>query len=321
MSELDDLRAFVEVVETGGFSRAAVRLGLAKSIISRRISRLEEELGVRLLSRSTRGVSPTEAGLEFKLRAEQILADLDAARDAVAQHGDEIVGRLRVAAPLSFGLRHLAPVFAELARRHPRLSLEVSYSDGFVDIIAERFDCAVRLGNLPDSTLVARRIAPIYGAICATPAYFEAHGRPQTPDELVHHECLVQSSSRQAATWRFQAGKRWITIQPHGRFRSDNGEAVLQAALAGIGVALLPTFLCGDHFVTGELEPVLRDYALPEAGLYLVRPPGGAPPGKVRALSDILQERFGGEPFWDPCQMRGRPGHEAASPQRTPAGA
>lgn len=313
MSDLEDMRAFVEVVETGGFSRAAQRLGLAKSIVSRRVGRLEDELGVRLLSRTTRGVAPTEAGAEFKLRAEQILADLDAARDAVAQHGDEIVGRLRIAAPLSFGLRHLAPLFAELARRHPRLSLEVSYSDAFVDIIAERFDCAVRLGNLPDSSLVARRIAPLYGAICATPAYWEEHGRPHTPDDLLRHECLVQSSSRQAATWRFQVGKRWITIHPQGRFRSDNGEAVLQAALAGIGVALLPTFLCGDHFVTGELEPVLRDYALPEAALYLVRPPGGSPPGKIRALSEILQERFGGEPFWDPCLMRGRPGHEAAA--------
>jgi DNA-binding transcriptional LysR family regulator len=305
MPELDDLRAFVEVVETGGFSRAAQRLGLAKSIISRRLARLEADLGAPLLSRTTRGVSPTEAGAEFKLRAQQILADLDAARDAVAQHGQEIVGRLRVAAPLSFGLRHLAPLFAELAARHPRLEVEVSYSDSFVDIIAERFDAAVRLGQLADSTLVARRIAPIHAAVCATPAYFDAHGRPRRPEDLLQHECLVQNTGRSTAVWRFQSGKRWISINPRGRFRADNGEAVLQAALAGLGVAYLPTFLIAEAVDAAALEPVLRDYPLPEAGLYLVRPPGGQAPGKVRALGELLQEKLGGEPWWDACAMRG----------------
>jgi DNA-binding transcriptional LysR family regulator len=303
MPEVDDLRAFVEVVETGGFSRAALRLGLAKSIVSRRIARLEADLGAPLLARTTRGVTPTEAGAEFKVRAEQILADLDAASAAVAAHGGEIVGRLRVAAPLSFGLRHLAPLFAELAARHPRLEVEVSYSDSFVDIVAERFDAAVRLGQLADSSLIARRIAPIHGAICATPAYFEVHGRPRRPDDLLQHECLVQNTGRATAVWRFQDGKRWRSINPRGRFRADNGEAVLQAALAGLGVAYLPTFLIGEAIETGALEPVLRDYPLPEAGLYLVRPPGGQATGKVRALGELLQEKLGGEPWWDHCVM------------------
>ena len=161
MAELDDIRAFVEVAETGGFSRAAQRLGVSKSIVSRRLARLETELGARLLSRTTRGVSPTEAGVEYKARAERILVDLDEAREAVAQRSGEVVGRLCLSVPLSFGTSHVAPVLAELAARHPKLTIEAAYSDRFVDLVAERFDAAIRLGTLRDSSLVARRIAAI----------------------------------------------------------------------------------------------------------------------------------------------------------------
>jgi DNA-binding transcriptional LysR family regulator len=304
--QLEDIRAFVEIVETGGFGRAAERLGLSKSIVSRRLGRLEAELGARLLSRTTRGVSPTEAGVELKLRAERILAELDEARDTLAQRGAEIVGTLRLAAPMSFGLRHVAPLLAELAARHPRLRIDAAYSDRFVDLVAERFDAAIRLGTLDDSSLIARRIAPIHAILVASPDYLLRRGRPETPADLVRHEALIQTGRPNGEVWRLRVGQHWTTIRPEGRIRADNGEAILQAAIAGLGVALLPTFLVGPEIESGRLEPLLPDHSPPEAGLYLVRPPGAYVPGKVRALADLLVERFGGEPYWDACQMRRR---------------
>src|SRR5690606_32333516 len=158
MPDIEDIRCFIEVVDSGGFGRAAKRLGIAKSIVSRRIARLEAELDARLLTRTTRGISATEAGLEFKMRSERILADLAEARDAVAQHGNGIVGTLRLSVPLSFGVRYVAPVLAEMAAAHPRLGIDVAYSDRIVDLIGERFDAAIRIGYLRDSSLIARKI-------------------------------------------------------------------------------------------------------------------------------------------------------------------
>jgi DNA-binding transcriptional LysR family regulator len=304
MSELDDIRAFVEVVETGGFNRASQRLGVSKSIISRRITRLEANLGARLLSRTTRGISPTEAGLEFKARGERILADLEEARDAVAHHEGEVVGQLRISVPLSFGLRHVAPVLTSLAIRHPKLGIEAAYSDRFVDLVAERFDAAIRLGTLKDSSLIARRIAPIRAIMVASADYLARKGHPATPEDLTNHECLIYSGASEREQWRFRVGRRWISVKPVGRFRSDNGEALLGAALAGLGITALPTFLVSTALEAGTLQQILPDYPMPEGGLYVVRPPGMHVPSKVRVLIDTLVERFGGEPDWDGCQMK-----------------
>lgn len=302
MTDLDHLRAFVEVVESGGFNRAARRLGISKSIVSRRISRLEADLGTRLLSRTTRGISPTEAGLELKARGERILAELEEAREAVAQQAGGVVGRLRLAAPLSFGVRHLAPVLAEMAQRHPRLELDVSYSDRIVDLIGERFDAAIRIGTLQDSSLVARRIAPVRSVLVASPDYLARNDRPTTPADLARHECLIYTG-RTVAEWQFLSGKRPVSIRPAGRLRSDSGEAILQWAIAGLGIADGPSFLVSEAIQSGRLQPLLLDHARPEYGIYVVRPPGSYVPGKVRALIDTLVERFGGEPHWDGCLM------------------
>lgn len=304
MFELEDLQAFVEVVETGGFGSAGRRLSLSKSMVSRRVARLEADLGARLLSRTTRGVAVTEAGLEFKLRAEKILADVDAARAAVAQSGGEVVGSLRIAAPLSFGISYLAPVLAELAARHPRLDVQTAYSDRFVDLIGERYDAAIRLSSLEDSSLIARRIAPIQGVVVASPAYLERRGAPQTPEDLLDHETLVQGDM----AWKFRDPEgRQSVIRPQSRFRADNAHALMSAALAGLGITLLPTFLAGPEIEKEALIPLLWGYSLPEAGLYVVRPPPREPaPSTVRALTELLVERFGGEPYWDLCAMRRR---------------
>jgi DNA-binding transcriptional LysR family regulator len=298
MFDLEDVRTFVEVAETGGFGRAGRVLGVSKSMVSRRVSRLEAELGAQLMSRTTRGVVVTEAGEAFKAHADRVLAELEAAREAVADTGDEAMGLLRVAAPLSFGITHLAPVLAQLAVRHPRLRIDVDFSDRFVDLIGERFDAAVRMGVLPDSSLIARRIAPIKGVCVASPAYLERRGTPRTPSDLADHDGLMHGDE----TWPFRNGRREIRVRPQVRFKSDLGQALVEAAVAGLGVALLPTFLAGPRLDSGELKPLLLDYQLPEAALYVVRPPPAGPvTGKVRALTDILMEHFGGTPTWDAC--------------------
>jgi DNA-binding transcriptional LysR family regulator len=300
VTELEELRTFVEVIESGGLNRAAARLGVSKSIISRRITRLETDLGTRLLSRSTRGIIPTEAGIEFKSRCDRILAELNEARDAVAQQGRSVRGRLRLSAPLAFGVRHLAPVLADLASAHPDLEIDVSYTDRVVDLIGERFDAAVRIGSLRDSSLVVRKIAPVHAVLVASPGYLARHGRPRTPQDLVGHECLIYTGSL-VPEWQFLSGKRRFAIRPEGRLRSDSGEAILQWAIAGIGIADSPSFLVSDAIESGALEPLLLSYPRPEYGIHVVRPPGSHVPGKVRVLIDTLVERFGGTPDWDRC--------------------
>lgn len=304
MSDLDDLRAFVAVAEAGGFGRAARKLGLSKSIISRRVAALEADLGADLLVRGARGVSITEAGETFRQRAEQILADLAEARDAVAETRESLAGALRLALPLAFGLRHMAPLLADLALAHPRLRIEASYSDAFVDLMADRYDAAIRLGNLADSSLIARRIAPIHGALVASPAYLARRGRPLSVADLSEHDAVIQTGMRQGEVWRLLDGQRVVTVKPHGRMRADNSEAVLQAVVAGLGIAMLPTFLISPDIEAGRLEPLLMEHPLPEAGLYVVRPPSGTATAKVRALTELMLERFGGEPYWDSCALR-----------------
>lgn len=286
--EIEDLRTFVEVADAGGVSTAARRLGIAKSIVSRRLIRLEEDLGIQLLARTTRGAAVTEAGATFREHAARICAEMDAARETIFPAGD-LRGRLRIAAPLTFGPTHLAPVLAELARRHPALQVHACYSDRYIDIVAEGFDCAIRLGYLADSSLVARRVAPMRGSVVASPDYLRKHGEPETPAELLEHEALMQGTE----SWRFVDGDKTITIHPRGRFKADNGVAIAAAALAGLGIAGLPDFLVADHLASGALVRVLTRYPLPEAGLHVVRPPASHPARKIRVLTDLLIERFG----------------------------
>jgi DNA-binding transcriptional LysR family regulator len=251
--------------------------------------RLEQDLGAQLLMRTTRGAALTEAGASFREHAARVVAELSAARDAISPEGD-VCGRLRIAAPLTFGATHVAPVLADLARRHPQLHVHAVYSDRFVDLISEGFDAAVRMGLLADSNLVARRIAPLRGKCVASSEYLKARGAPRTPEELLEHECLMQGTE----SWSLVSNGKTITVRPQGRFKADNGVALAAAALAGLGIAALPDFLIDAHIASGALEPVLVDYPPSEIGLYVVRPPGEFAPRKVRALIDILVERFGG---------------------------
>lgn len=285
--DIEELRTFVEVADAGGVTAAARRLGISKSIVSRRLTRLEQELGVQLLARTTRGAALTEAGISFREHAAKISAEIDLARDALTPAG-ELRGRLRIAAPLSFGPTHFAPVLADMAQRHPELQLQTCYSDRFVDLIAEGFDCAIRVGHLPDSSLLARRIGPIHAAYVASPAYIEKYGAPETPEDLPIHQSVMQGNE----TWPALDGGKVIAMRPQGRFKADNGVALVAAALAGIGIAGLPVDLMKDHLDSGALRPVLTRYPPPALAIYVVRPPGQHPSRKIRVLTEMLIECF-----------------------------
>lgn len=286
--DIEDLRTFVEIADAGGVTLAARRLGIAKSIVSRRLIRLEEELRIQLLARSTRGTVVTEAGASFREHAARICAEVDVAFDAVRPTG-ELRGRLRIAAPLTFGPTHLAPVLAELARRHPALQVQTSYSDHFVDMVAEGFDCAIRLGTLVDSGLVARRVIAMGGSLVASPDYLSRFGMPNDPESLLSHNALLQGTE----AWRLKKGDKTVTIHPRGTFKADNGTALLAAALAGLGIAALPDFLLTEHLASGQLVRLLCDHPLPSGGLYVVRPASTHPARKIRVLTELLIEHFG----------------------------
>jgi DNA-binding transcriptional LysR family regulator len=296
--EFAELQAFVHAATLGGLTRAGERLGVSKSIISRRLTRLESELGARLLARSTHGLSLTEAGADFLVHAQRILAEAEEARATVAGRDGELAGQLRLAAPLSFGTEHLAPALAAFALQHPRLSLDVSYADHVHDIVGEGFDAAVRIGMLGDSSLMARRLAPIQAVLAASPAYLDRCGAPAVPQDLAGHDVLIYAGSRDPGLWVFDGKPRPVGIRVHGRVRADSGEALRAAALAGLGIGVFPAFMVYRQLLEGSLVVVLKDHPLPVMGIHLVRPPGTAS-AKLATLTDFLVAHFGGEQPWD----------------------
>ena len=285
--DIEELRTFVEVADAGGVSPAARRLGVAKSVVSRRLFRLEEDLGVQLLARTTRGAALTEAGTTFRDYAARVCAEIDAAKETILPAGD-LRGRLRIAAPLSFGPTHFAPVLADMARRHPQLHIHTCYTDRFVDLITEGYDCAIRVGYLQDSNLLARRVGPLYGKLVASPDYIREHGAPETLAELAVHSALMQGTE----AWQLMDGDKIVTVRPQGRFKADNGTALVAAAIAGLGIAYLPDGLTDEHVASGALVPVMTRHPPPPAGIYVIRPPGQHPARKVRVLTEMLINCF-----------------------------
>ncbi len=281
--DIEDLRTFVEIADAGGVSPAARRLGLSKSIVSRRLIRLEADLGVQLLARTTRGAALTEAGTTFREHAAKVCAEIDMARETILHAGD-LCGRLRVAVPLSFGLTDFAQVLAQMAQRHPQLHIHTAYSDRFVDLVAEGFDCAIRVGYLQDSTLIARRVGPIYGKLVASPDYIKTHGSPETPEDLAAHQALMQGTE----AWQFMDGDKVLTVYPRGRFKADNALALAAAALAGLGIAWLPDGVTQEYIASGALVAVMTRHPPPPAGVYVIRPPGQHPARKIRVLTEML---------------------------------
>lgn len=283
--DIEELRTFVEVADAGGVTAAALRLGLSKSIVSRRLARLEADLGVQLLARTTRGAALTEAGLTFRDHAARVCAEIDVARETILPEG-ELRGSFRIAAPLTFGPTHFATVIAEMARLHPQLQVRSCYTDRFVDLITEGFDCAIRVGHLADSNMLARKVGSTPAVYVATPAYIAAHGAPETPEQFATHDVVMQGTE----TWLALDGETVIPLKPHGRFKADNAVALVAAALAGIGLAGVPTELVIEHLDSGALVPVMTRYPPPMLGIYVIRPPGQHPARKVRVLTEMLIE-------------------------------
>ncbi len=292
--DIEELRTFVEVADAGGITAAAVRLGIAKSIVSRRLMRLEAELGVQLLARTTRGASLTEAGTTFRDYAARVCAEIEVAQETILPAG-ALRGRLRVAAPLSFGPTHFAPVLAEMAIHHPQLHIQTSYNDRFFDLVAEGYDCAIRVGHLADSNLIAVCVGHVNGSLVASPAYIKANGAPQTLDELVDHEALMRGTE----TWQLMDGEKVVSVRPQGRFKADNGIALVAAAIAGVGIGYLPVGLTRPHLASGALVSIMPQHPARSAGAYVVRPPGQHPARKIRVLIEMLTDYFSKFPDFD----------------------
>lgn len=284
--DIEELRTFVEVADTGGVTPAARRLGLSKSIVSRRLARLEADLGVQLLARTTRGAALTEAGIIFRDHAAKICAEIDVAQETILPAGG-LRGRLRVAAPLTFGATHFAPVLATLAKQHPELHVHASYSDRMIDLIADGFDCGIWYGRQSQSSLPARRVGPMSAIYVASPAYIEKHGSPETPEEMITHQGLMG-----VEVWPAMDGDKLIEIKMKSRFQADAGIALVPAALAGLGIAGLPVPAVEEHLASGALVPVMIRYPAPDLAIYVSYPPSQHIPRKVRVLADLLAERF-----------------------------
>ena len=300
MGRLAEIEALVAVVESGSFSAAGERLGLAKSVISRRVSQLEQRLGSRLLHRTTRRLSLTDAGRDFYQRAVQILTDLDDAEQGVSSASAELCGTLKVAAPLSFGLAHLSSALTDFLERHPAIAVNLDLNDRNINLVEEGFDVAVRIGELQDSTLVARRLGTSRTVTCASRAYLERHGEPLHPNELQRHIGLQYSNISYKQHWQFltRDGKT-LQAQPQIRMRANNGEVLAGAAVAGIGITSGPTFILGPYLQEGKLQPILMDYRRPSLGIFAVTPPGRLLPQRVQRFIQFLSSRFGDQPYWD----------------------
>ncbi|MBW8725665.1 MAG: LysR family transcriptional regulator [Inquilinus limosus] len=290
---------FAQVVDSRSFSAAAARLGLSKSAVSKQIAKLEDRLGARLLNRTTRTLSPTDAGQDFYERCLRVVREVEEAERAISHLSAEPRGLLRLSAPASFGREYLAPLVPEMLARWPELRIEALFEDRFVDVVAEGFDLVIRITRLQDSSLVARRIASCRRVVCAAPAYLDRHGVPRVPADLLQHDCILYSYATDQNEWEFVGPDgRLETVRVDGRLRANNAEVTLAALLAGAGLALSPDFIVGPALADGRLVPLLTEYENPFGAIYAVWPHNRNLAAKVRAVVDFLVERFAVEPIW-----------------------
>lgn len=296
MSKLPDLEAmaiFAKVVEARGISAASTDTGLSAPTISKALARLEQRLGARLFNRSSRRLVLTEAGRDLADHAARLLAEAEAAEAALVAQSASPRGTVRLAAPMSFGVREVAPLLPAFLAAYPDVSIDLHLADALVDIVGDGFDMALRIGALPDSSLVARRLAPVPGLTVAAPSYLARRGRPSHPAELAGHDCFAYAYLRTRDAWHFanEAGET-VTVRPSARLRVNNGDALLPAVVAGMGIAGLPEFLAREALADGRLERILPEWQSLVSSLYLLMPPGRPRPARVQVLADFLAERL-----------------------------
>ncbi|HVJ54640.1 MAG TPA: LysR family transcriptional regulator [Aliidongia sp.] len=300
MGRFEEMQAFQSAASALSFTGAAQRLGMSKSMISQRIADLEARLGVRLINRTTRRLSLTEAGQSFLEGCIRALRETAEAEEEASRHGSELRGAIRIAAPLSFALLHLQPAIFDFMAAHPGLDMHLDMDDRVVDLVQGGYDMAIRIvGRLPDSTLVARRLAPSRLVVSASPAYLAAHGAPLHPTDLGAHACLIYSGAARADLWPFRIGEEWVPLPVRGRLHASSGDMLLSAAIAGHGIAQLPSFLVGSAVESGALVPILRDFPAPDGIIHAVYPQRGHIATRVRAFTDFLAARIGPDPYWD----------------------
>ncbi|MDX6749508.1 LysR family transcriptional regulator [Geminicoccaceae bacterium 1502E] len=298
----EDVTAFVEVVETGSITTAARRLNLSKSVVSKRVADLEAALGTTLFRRTTRSVVPTDHGLLLHERMRGLLRQLDQTVDELAEDTGRLRGRLRVAAPMSFGSLHLAPVLIAFAARHPEIELALDFDDRMVDLQREGYDLAVRIGRLPPSSLIARRLCTSRRVVCCSPAYAARHGLPESVEALAGHCCIEYAHAPGSRLWQFEPdapGGEPRSVIVRGRISVNNGETMCAAVEAGLGLAVLPLFIAADGLRRGSLVPVLEEIPPLADAVHAVWPPSRHLPPRVRALIAHLQQGFAGEPPWE----------------------
>ncbi|HTI18719.1 MAG TPA: LysR family transcriptional regulator [Trinickia sp.] len=289
--QLEDLQIYVAAVDERSFTAAALRLQLSKQFISRRVMGLESDLGVRLLVRNTRKLAVTDLGQEFYERAKRILAEVADAEQAMSSQRSNPRGLLRVSAPMSFGATHLSPLVADFMRTNPDVRVDVELSDRVVDIIGESFDVALRIGTLADSTLIAQKLAEIRMIACCSPDYASRRRLPVTPADLARHPCLLYGQEGRTG-WEFLVDGTSRAFEVRGPLRANNGEVIREAAVAGLGIALLPEFIVASALKSGALLEVLNDFDSPPLALYAVYPQHRESAVTVRAFAHFLRQRF-----------------------------
>ncbi len=308
MDRFENMGAFIRVVEAGSISGAADRLGVAKSAVSRRLKELEEHLGVELFHRTTRRMNLTDTGRAFYHQSVRILDDVLEAELATSQAHATLKGSLKVALPSTFGLMHMGPAINEFSQENPKIEFDLDFNDREVDLIQEGFDLAIRIANLPDSSLIARRLAPIQFVMCASPAYLGQMGTPQSPDELSEHQCLVYSLTRDFEYWHLSdSNGREIKVKIRPFLKASTGEFLKEAAVEGLGIILLPSFIAYKEIERGALVQILKEYELPHIDAYAIYPQTRHLSQRVRAFVDFLVKRFEGTPYWDLCLKKPAP--------------
>jgi len=296
MDRLSAMRTFRTVVEMGGFSAAARRLGLSKAAVSKQVAELEAHFGTTLLHRTTRRLNATDAGRRYFDNCVRLLDELSEVEAEVRTSQAEPSGRLRISAPINFGNAVLGPVICAIAQRYPKLEIQVELNDRFVDLIEEGFDVALRIRtNLPDSSLIARRLCQITRSVCAAPSYLKRMGTPKTPEELKAHACLIYTLSTSPYDWKFLSGNKNVTVRVSGGIQSNNGQFLMSFLHAGMGIALLPDFTVGEDIRAGRLKPILENYETEPHDLYLVYPANRHQSPKLRAFMDMAAQHLTGQ--------------------------
>ena len=299
MKNLVGMAIFARVAEARSFSAAARRLNLSKSMVSKEVTKLEKSLGARLLNRTTRQLSLTEIGAAFYEHCARVVQEAEEAELLVGRLHTEPRGVLKLTVPVAFGTLHIASALPEFLARYPEMQIDMTLSDRFFDLAEEGFDLSIRIARSLPPTVVARQLAPINRVVCATPAYFEKHGVPATPQDLERHNCLIYTHANPDLLWRFKGDDGEVVVPIRGNLRLNDDEALWQAVLGGLGISLLPTFIVGEDLQSGALKEVLGQHVPVEQNLYALYLPNRHLSAKVRVFIDFLVARFAPTPYWD----------------------